>query len=125
MTVKAEMIRPRAGDQLGIGCNRLFGVAWAGEDAVQRVEVCTDGGTTWAEANLIGPQAAYSWTLWEYLWEVNQTGDHDLLVRAISTRGAVQPDHHDTLNGGYLIHHCRPTRVRVTAGRRQAQPADV
>jgi DMSO/TMAO reductase YedYZ molybdopterin-dependent catalytic subunit len=124
MTVKAEMIRPRGGDELGIGCNRLFGVAWAGEDPVSRVEVSTDGGTTWAEANFIGPQAAYSWTLWEYLWEVDRAGDHELLVRAMSAGGAVQPLRHDPLNGGYLIHHSRPTRVRVTARRRQARPAD-
>jgi DMSO/TMAO reductase YedYZ molybdopterin-dependent catalytic subunit len=125
MAVKAEMIRPRGGDQLGIGCNRLFGVAWAGEDPVSRVEVSTDAGSTWAEANFIGPQAAYSWTLWEYLWEVEKHGDYDLLVRATSAHGVIQPMQHDPLDGGYRIHHSRPTRVRVTAARRQAQPADV
>ena len=125
MMVKTEMIRPRAGDQLGVGCNRLFGVAWAGEDAVSRVEVSTDGGESWMEADLIGPQAAYSWTLWEYLWEVENPGDYDLLVRATSARGGVQPVEHDLLNGGYLIHHSRPTPVRVAAARRQAHAADV
>ena len=39
MAVKAEIIRPQAGAALGLGTNRLFGIAWAGEDAVARVEV--------------------------------------------------------------------------------------
>src|SRR4051812_6012140 len=69
MGPKSEVIRPRAGDALGLGGNRFFGVAWAGEDSVSRVEVSTDGGRTWNDATLMGPQAAYSWTLWEYLWE--------------------------------------------------------
>src|SRR5262245_4366307 len=30
MAVKSEIIRPRAGETLGLGTNRLFGVAWAG-----------------------------------------------------------------------------------------------
>ena len=125
MAVKAEVIRPRAGDQLGLGGNRLFGVAWAGEDPVSRVEVSTDGGGNWTPADFIGPQAAYSWTLWEYLWEADRAGDYDILVRATSARGVVQPTGHDLLNGGYLIHHSRPTRVRVTAARRQPATADL
>src|SRR5262249_59946152 len=66
MVPKSEIIRPRAGDVLGLGGNRLFGVAWAGEDSVSRVEVSTNGGATWSDAALMGPQAPYSWTLWEY-----------------------------------------------------------
>src|SRR5262249_37767395 len=31
MAVKAEVIRPAAGAALGLGTNRLFGIAWAGE----------------------------------------------------------------------------------------------
>ena len=37
MAVKSEIIRPAAGAVLGLGTNRLFGVAWAGEDSVTAV----------------------------------------------------------------------------------------
>jgi DMSO/TMAO reductase YedYZ molybdopterin-dependent catalytic subunit len=124
MMPKSEIIRPRADDVLGLGGNRIFGVAWAGEDSVSRVEVSIDGGTTWSDATLMGPQAAYSWTLWEYLWEAESAGEHTVLARATSSRGRVQPEEHDTLNGGYLIHHSRPMRVRVAAGGRAAELAD-
>jgi DMSO/TMAO reductase YedYZ molybdopterin-dependent catalytic subunit len=117
MMPKSEVIRPRAGDALGLGGNRFFGVAWSGEDSVSRVEVSTDGGTTWNDATLMGPQAPYSWTLWEYLWEAESLGDYTILVRATSSRGRVQPAEHDALNGGYLIHHSRPLPVRVTVAR--------
>jgi DMSO/TMAO reductase YedYZ molybdopterin-dependent catalytic subunit len=124
MMPKSEIIRPRAGDVLGLGGNRLFGVAWAGEDSVSRVEVSTDGGTSWSDATLMGPQAPYSWTLWEYLWEVESPGEHTVLVRASSSRGRVQPAHHDALNGGYLICHSRPIGVRVATGHRAVDKYD-
>ncbi len=124
--VKSEVLRPRAGEVLGLGTNRLFGLAWAGEEAVQRVEVSLDDGRSWSDAELIGPRAAYSWAMWEYLWEVAEPGPYTILARAISTSGRVQPIKHDPLAGGYEIHHSRPIEVHVEAGRRtQAQHADV
>jgi DMSO/TMAO reductase YedYZ molybdopterin-dependent catalytic subunit len=120
MAVKAELVRPEEGAALGVGTNRLFGVAWAGEEAVGDVEVSTDGGETWAAADLLTPPARYCWSLWEYLWEVAEPGEHTLLARATSASGRVQPAGHDPLNGGYLIHHSRPRRVRVAAGQRAA-----
>jgi DMSO/TMAO reductase YedYZ molybdopterin-dependent catalytic subunit len=126
MTVKSEIVRPRAGEVLGVGTNRLFGLAWAGEEAVARVEVSLDRGRTWADAELIGPRAAHSWTMWEYLWEVAEPGSYAIQVRAISESGRVQPATHDPLAGGYEIHHSRPIEVHVQAGRHiHAQPADV
>ncbi len=115
MMPKSEIIRPRAGDVLSLGGNRLFGVAWAGEDSVSRVEVSTDGGATWSDATLMGPQAPYSWTMWEYLWEPESPGEFTILARATSSQGRVQPADHDALNGGYLIHHTRPLCLRVAA----------
>ncbi len=116
MAVKAEIIRPVEGAVLGIGSNRLFGVAWAGEEAVGSVEVSTDGGRSWAHADLLGAPARYCWSLWEYLWEVVEPGDYTLLARAVSAGGRVQPVGHDPLNGGYLIHHSRPRAVQVASG---------
>jgi DMSO/TMAO reductase YedYZ molybdopterin-dependent catalytic subunit len=116
MAVKSELIRPAVGAEVGIGTNRLFGVAWAGEEAVERVEVSTDGGETWNPAELLGPRTAYCWTPWEYLWEVAEPGDYELLTRAVSASGVVQPMRHEPLDGGYRIHHSRSIPVRVRAG---------
>lgn len=124
MMVKSEIVRPHAGEILGIGTNRLFGVAWGGPDAVARVEISLDSGRSWSEAQLIGPRAPYSWTMWEYLWEVVNPGDYTVLSRAASSGGQVQPTCHDPLNGGYQIHFSRPRTVRVERTRRvQDQPS--
>jgi hypothetical protein len=101
-----------------VGTNRLFGIAWAGEEAIDRVEVSTDGGQSWAPADLLSQPARYCWALWEYLWEVAQPGQYTLLARAISASGRVQPVEHDPHNGGYLIHHTRPRQVEVAGGLR-------
>jgi DMSO/TMAO reductase YedYZ molybdopterin-dependent catalytic subunit len=125
MAVKSEILRPATGATLGIGTNRVFGVAWAGEEAVARVEVSTDGGKSWSDAELLGPRTPYSWALWEYLWEVADAGEYSLMARATSNSGQTQPLEHEPLNGGYQIHFSRHTTVHVAGivtGREQ--PAD-
>ena len=116
MPVKSEIIRPADDAVLGIGANRIFGMAWAGEHAVAAVEVSVDGGDTWQRAELNGPRAPYSWTLWEHLWEVVAPGEYTLLARAVSESGQVQRTQHDPDFGGYLITFSRPTVVQVDAG---------
>jgi DMSO/TMAO reductase YedYZ molybdopterin-dependent catalytic subunit len=118
MALKSQIIRPADGEVLGAGTVRVFGVAWAGEEAVDRVEVSRDGGATWCAADLVGPQTRYSWTLWEHLWQAAEGGAYSLLARAVSASGAVQPASHDPLNGGYMIHHSRPVTVRIDASLR-------
>ena len=97
---------------------RVVGLAWAGEDAIAGVEVSVDQGQTWQPSRLIGPQAPYSWNLWEYLWDLPQAGSQSLLARANATGGRTQPHEHDPLNGGYLIHHSRALTVQVKADSR-------
>ena len=123
MAVKSEILRPRPGEALGVGPNRVVGLAWAGEEAVARVEISTNACSDWTPAELIGPRAAYSWTLFEATWWVETPGDYSLYARAISESGRVQPAEHDPLNGGYLISFSRPTCVRVTAVDRGEPPA--
>ncbi len=125
IAVKSEILRPQPGAVLGLGANRVFGVAWAGERAVAEVEVSVDCGSSWQRAQLLGPRVPYSWSLWEYRWEVAEPGSYTLLARAIASDGQVQPLTHDPRNGGYMIHHSRPITVRVVRSRRvEDQPSD-
>jgi DMSO/TMAO reductase YedYZ molybdopterin-dependent catalytic subunit len=83
---------------------RLEGRAWSGWAPISRVDVSTDGGTTWGEAHLgsqVGPRA---WTPWSFDWDAKQ-GSHELLVRAKDDAGNVQPvdvvwNHHGLANNG-------------------------
>lgn len=113
MAVKSEIVRPFAGEAIGLGKQRVFGLAWAGEEPVAKVELSADGGKTWRETELLGPSAPYSWMMWEYLWEVREAGSYELLSRAISASGRRQPSEYDPLFSGYMIHFSRPIPVRV------------
>jgi DMSO/TMAO reductase YedYZ molybdopterin-dependent catalytic subunit len=120
MAVKSEIIRPQEDAVLGLGTNRIFGIAWAGEQAVDGIDVTTDGGQSWNPAQLVGLQTPYSWTLWEYLWECGRPGPYTVLARA-RCGDRLQPREHDPLLGGYMIHLSRPRQVRIE-GAYQTQP---
>ena len=126
MAIKSEIIHPRSDEKLGLGTNRIFGIACAGEEEVAGVEVSTDGGRTWSEAELIGSRGKYAWCLWEYLWQVAEPGSYDLLARARSDSGKTQTVEHNPLRGGYMINFSRPRQVEVATERRgEDRPGDV
>ena len=103
------------------------GVAWAGDDAVERVEVSTDAGESWDDATLFGPEYAGAWRLFRYEWDA-EPGRHALLSRATDERGRRQPSRisepeawRDALEadefpwneGGYAANACEPNAVTV------------
>jgi DMSO/TMAO reductase YedYZ molybdopterin-dependent catalytic subunit len=118
--VKSEILFPRAGESLGLGTNRIAGVAWAGEERVTRVDVSTDSGKTWHAAHLKGIQQPYSWCQWETLWTVTTPGDYTLLARAHTDSGQAQPFDYDADNLGYIINVVLPRQVRVVGQQKAA-----
>ena len=68
----------------------LIGRAWAGRLEVASVEVSTDGGDGWSEAELEEPVGTFAWRGWHYRWQA-QPGRHTLCVRARDSEGNVQP----------------------------------
>ncbi len=79
----------------------LSGWAWGGGQPIQRVEVTTDGGQTWHEAELTTvhtvqdlsePQARHAWTEFRWRWVAPAPGAHLLSSRATNAAGQVQPE---------------------------------
>jgi DMSO/TMAO reductase YedYZ molybdopterin-dependent catalytic subunit len=68
----------------------IAGVAWAGVRGVDKVEVTTDGGDTWAEAELKDPVSEVSWRLWAYRWTPEQEGRVTVGCRATDGDGVTQ-----------------------------------
>ncbi len=67
----------------------LAGHAYAGTRGVDRVEVSTDGGDTWAEAALSAPLPDEDvWRQYRYRFEPE--GSHEVVVRAVDGTGTVQ-----------------------------------
>jgi DMSO/TMAO reductase YedYZ molybdopterin-dependent catalytic subunit len=114
MQVKAAIARPTVGEQIPAHRKyRVHGAAWAGEADVGRVEVSTDGGTTWNEARLRGQALPLCWRLWDFSWTPHRTGKHALMARATDNRGNVQPMKHDPDRRNYMITKVQPCQVEV------------
>lgn len=77
--------RARPGEETWIA-----GVAWAGGRGISKVEVSTDGGSSWADALLKEPISRYSWTLWAYNWTPRTRGSVEVVCRATDGEGEVQ-----------------------------------
>ena len=69
------------------GCE---GRAWSGWAPVERVEVSTDGGATWADAELEQPLGERAWRGWSFAWDATP-GEHVICSRATDAAGNAQP----------------------------------
>jgi sulfane dehydrogenase subunit SoxC len=81
------------------------GRAWSGFGAVESVEFSSDGGYSWADAELGDPLGRYAWRPWSYEWDAQAPGEYELCVRASDEVGNRQPiDSEKVWNvGGYGI----------------------
>jgi DMSO/TMAO reductase YedYZ molybdopterin-dependent catalytic subunit len=112
--VKAAIARPSLSEIVpaGVDC-RVVGAAWAGESAVARVDVSTDGGKSWTEAKLLNSAKPLTWVLWEFTWTKPQAGPAKLIVRATDKNGRAQPTERDADRRSYMINHLVPVDVIV------------
>ncbi|SDY08121.1 molybdopterin-dependent oxidoreductase [Halobellus clavatus] len=68
----------------------VAGHAYAGTRGIERVEVSTDGGSTWTDAELSEPLPGSDvWRQWRHVYEADST--HEVVVRAIDGTGTMQP----------------------------------
>jgi DMSO/TMAO reductase YedYZ molybdopterin-dependent catalytic subunit len=115
--VKAQIARPATREVVPAdSIYRVHGAAWAGEAEVTQVQISTDAGATWSNANLLGQPVPYSWRFWEFHWRTpSQPGRATVLARAMDSRGRVQPLQRDPHRGSYVISHVLPIEVQVSA----------
>ncbi len=83
------------------GAILLAGRAWSGRAPVEWVEVSTDGGRSWARAEL-APAGAHrwAWRRWTHPWRV-APGRYTLTARAGTADGEVQPTDQAWNRGGF------------------------
>jgi DMSO/TMAO reductase YedYZ molybdopterin-dependent catalytic subunit len=94
------------------GSCEITGRAWSGAAEIAAVDVSTDGGATWAAAE-VGPSelGRWAWRAWRFDWEATP-GEHELCCRARDAAGNEQPLAPSWNLGGYVNNAVQ--RVAVT-----------
>jgi sulfite oxidase len=108
---------PDDGARVPAGALEISGYAFAGgERSVVRVDVSTDGGRRFAEAELLDDLGRWAWRLWRARVEL-APGEHEIVARAWDSAAATQPEHAAALWNpkGYV--NSAWARVRVVATR--------
>jgi len=115
LQIKAEIAKPAQSDKVPANSTvRIRGAAWASGSEIVRVEVSTDGGSTWKEATLLGESKLNAWRFWEFNWKTpTAPGKQILVARATDSLGQTQPAHRDPDRGTYMINHLLPITVEV------------
>lgn len=113
MPVKSIIAWPAEGERLGSGPHTVFGFAWSGHGSIPRVDVSSDGQTSWSPARLTPGNGPLAWTRWEYDWTPPGSGNATLAVRATDAAGNVQPREAAWNKFGYLMNAIQSRTVLI------------
>ena len=91
MDAKSIITSPAYPERLsGPGWWPVSGLAWSGRGRIQRVDLSTNGGKTWVEAELLSPLTPKAHVRFQFMWHWD--GDESMLMsRAVDDTGYVQP----------------------------------
>jgi sulfane dehydrogenase subunit SoxC len=91
MEAKSVITFPSGGQTLsGPGLYELTGLAWSGRGLIERVEITTNGGTSWVNAQLHEPRFPIAFTRFRLPWRFDGR-EAVIASRAIDETGYVQP----------------------------------
>ncbi len=92
VAVNADVIVPAPGAAVAPGPLEVLGYAFAGDDRlIVRVDVSTDGGRHWREAELLGEPAPWAWRQWRTVLDA-RPGPLEIVARAWDSAAATQPE---------------------------------
>ncbi|MCZ4409330.1 sulfite oxidase [Cryomorphaceae bacterium 1068] len=92
MPVKSVITYPKTGAMVKSGQEiKVRGHAWAGDLKVAKVEISTDYGQTWEDANLKEPINRLSWQDFNTSVVLKEPGYYEIWVRATDENGKSQP----------------------------------
>src|SRR5215472_13756426 len=112
LNVKSLIAGPVDGSQIKPGKVSVHGVAWAGEADIAKVEISTDGGSSWKPATMGQEKARYAWRLWHHEFAA-KAADYSILSRATDSQGRVQPEAPVWNPSGYLYNAIDQVKIHV------------
>jgi len=114
MEAKSIITRPAGGQTMahGPGAYEITGLAWSGRGKVQRVEISTDGGANWKDADLQSPILSKAATRFRFEWTWNGQ-PAALQSRCTDETGYVQPSLDDLVRvrGRFTYYHCNAIKT--------------
>lgn len=115
MPVKSLVTYPQSGLTQSKGEKLVVrGHAWAGDLAVQKVEVSIDFGATWMEVELKDPPNRLAWQRWSTVIEFPEIGYYEIWAKATDSNGTSQPMVVPGWNPkGYLNNACHRIAVQI------------
>lgn len=112
MPVKSVIATPVDGAEAEAGQQTITGYAWSGYGGINMVEVSTDGGFNWSEAEIVEEAGRLSWVRFEAPWD-SQTGQASLYSRATDALTMTQPYNVPWNASGYQYNAIFETEVTV------------
>ena len=91
LRVKSLISHPVRGQYVTAGRVTIEGMAWSGNGPIDKVEISTDDGKSWQEAQIRPSPSPYAWQPWKYTWEANSPGNYLVRSRATDLKGDTQP----------------------------------
>jgi hypothetical protein len=113
MDVKSFVTNPAG--EVPAGKVQITGVAFSGNGAVSKVEVSVDGGQSWSEAQMVGPDLGeFAWRPFVFETEL-AAGTHMLASRATDASGSIQPEEFPPNHRGYGHNGWKAHAIEITA----------
>lgn len=112
---------PSYPNQVEKGWIEIRGIAWSGRGKIERVEISTNAGKSWAPGRLQDPILDKAHTAFRYLWNWNGE-ETEILSRAVDETGYVQPsfkqlsDARGGSKGGYHFNPITAWRIKRDGG---------
>jgi sulfane dehydrogenase subunit SoxC len=91
MDVNSVITSPSGMMEIRPGYHRITALAWSGRGRIKKVEISTDGGMTWHEAQLTSPALPKAQTRFQMDWEWDGKPTK-IVSRSTDEQGNIQPD---------------------------------
>ncbi len=112
MPVSSVITSPLPDARIPAGPATIGGFAWSGFAGIASVEVSTDGGENWVEADIVEEAGPLSWVRFEFPWDA-ASGPATLASRATDQRNMQQPLTTRWNAKGYLMNEIYEVPVTV------------
>ena len=110
MDVRSFLTSVADGGSVKAGPVTLRGIAFDGGSGIRRVEVSSDGGSTWRDAALERDYGKYSFRRWNAGWDA-RPGSYSIAVRATANDGSVQTATPIWNPSGYMLNTIETYKV--------------